>query len=73
MEPDDYFVRVIVDGEPIPLEFHCNGNPTSSSCRFTVSSLEEEPLPVSACKYVFNSDWNKKFHKLPFLDPALQY
>jgi hypothetical protein len=37
MDPDDYYVRVQVDGEPIPLDYHCNRNPFHRSCRFTVS------------------------------------
>ena len=39
MVEDDYYIRVSVDGKDVPLNDHCNGNPSSSDCKFTVSML----------------------------------
>lgn len=33
----DYYVRVAVDGEDVPLQNHCGGNPNSGDCKFTAT------------------------------------
>lgn len=38
MVEDDYYIRVSVDGNDVPLSSHCGGNANSGDCRFKVST-----------------------------------
>lgn len=55
---EDYYVKVVVDGEPVPDSLLCNGRPTSSDCTHSVMHLSLSfHLFLFSCIHVAGSDF----------------